>query len=177
MACTTLCSQHHCDRQSLRSCGCSALPGREGVAAPSERTVLRFRNITLVGDGLRANIVVDSFVSLRTSQLLFMGGVIPLTADRLNTGFARAHLYATWVYMSKYVNCNGGWTAVGFYRQSFDERVKHRGLSNNAGATSNNVSYRLSYLYPTRLRPESMPAMCNLSMPYLSPAEDVYSNL
>lgn len=177
VACTTLCSQHYCDRQSQRSCVCSALPAREGVVEPSKRTVLRFRNLTLMGDALRDTIVVDSFVSLRTSGLLFLGGVIPLTANKLNTGFARAHLYATWVYLSTYVNCNGGWTAVGFYQPPFNEPVNRRGLSNTATATLENVSYTLTYLYPTMLRPDTMPGLCNVSMPCLSPGGDVDSNL
>ena len=153
----TTCTADACDRQGSDrpvKCGCYCQFTRSGSTA--RQTVLRFRNLEIIPQGGSENILIEKFISLRTSRLLFSGLMIPLTTDQLNNGFARARIQHCWKSLLLWVNNNGGWTVVGSYLRAH-ENSENVGEGADGNSLRQSVTHKLVYMYPTNVDIATIP--------------------
>lgn len=152
----TKCNGRTCDRLQAAShpnqpCGCWNQSGRSDTLARNTVLKITFYFDDVVGTTVQ---VVD-FTSLKWSKLLFEEGQIIFDHDELQRDTLFFYLQKQYRKVVSYVNENGGWTVVGWYKRAVQTEEEKQ--DNEENLLVDTLKINISLLTPTDITPKHIP--------------------
>jgi hypothetical protein len=152
----TLCNGRACDRLQSYNCP-TAKCGCWGQVARGDTLA---KNVVLVqdfcfNDGSDKIVSVNNFTSLKFSKQLFAKSQMLTVKDDLQKDAVFYELQKAYRNVVKYVNVNGGWTIVGWYKRSRVTEDDKQDNDTELFATS--VKINVSHLVPSTKKGSEIP--------------------